>query len=156
MRKTTIPKQNLGELKTPGYFARITRQRGGGFLVEFPDLPGCLTEGDNLEDALAHAREALSGWLFVAIKNGDDIPEPEVYRGRSYYEIIPELDVAVPLLLLMARCRRGLTQKDVAKVLGITQQAYRKFEIPGLSNPTVRTLGRLSRVFDTRFMIRAA
>ena len=44
------------------YYARITKQRGGGYLVEFPDLSGCLTEGKDLKTALANAREALSGW----------------------------------------------------------------------------------------------
>jgi transcriptional regulator with XRE-family HTH domain len=34
----------------------------------------------------------------------------------------------------------------VAAALGISQQAYRKFETPGKSNPTLKTLGRLSEV----------
>lgn len=50
------------------YYARITKQRGGGYLVEFPDLPGCLTEGNNVKTARANAREALSAWLFVALE----------------------------------------------------------------------------------------
>ena len=38
------------------------------FLVEFPDLPGCLTDGTDMEDARAMAVEALSGYLMSVIE----------------------------------------------------------------------------------------
>ncbi|RJO71132.1 MAG: type II toxin-antitoxin system HicB family antitoxin [Myxococcales bacterium] len=125
------------------YYARLTPQEEGGFLVEFPDLPGCLTEGDSLEDALANAREALSGWLYVAVKEDDDIPAPTVYKSRRYHPVTPDLDVTIPLLILWTRKRKGLTQEQMAEALGVTQQAYRKLEIPGKSNPRLKTLARL-------------
>jgi predicted RNase H-like HicB family nuclease len=34
------------------------------YLVEFPDLPGCLTEGKTLEEAAQNAKEALTGYQF--------------------------------------------------------------------------------------------
>ena len=33
------------------------------YMVEFPDLPGCLTEGKSLDDAKSNAKEALTGYL---------------------------------------------------------------------------------------------
>lgn len=125
------------------YPARITRQRDGEFLVEFPDLPGCLTEGETREEALENAREALSAWLYAAVKTGEDIPEPSAHRGRNFHRVSPDLDVTIPLLILMARKRKGWTQEEMAATLGVTQQAYRKLEIPGKSNPTLKTLSRL-------------
>jgi antitoxin HicB len=138
------------------YWARVTKQRGGGYLVAFPDLPGCLTEGRTVRDALANAHEALSGWLFVALKHGDSIPVGRTRRQRGYHRVTPDLDVAVPLAILSARKRRGLTQVAVAKELGITQQAYRKFETPGRSNPTLKTLERISEVLGLELTLRAA
>jgi predicted RNase H-like HicB family nuclease len=38
----------------------------GGYWVEAPALPGCVSEGDTLEEALANIREAAEGWLEVA------------------------------------------------------------------------------------------
>ena len=152
-REMTYPFTELGNIE---YYARITKQRGREYLVEFPDLPGCLTEGDSIEDAISNAREALSGWLFVAIKHGDKVAPPTVYHGRNYMRITPDLDVAVPLLILWARKRCGFTQKQVASALGISQQAYRKFEIPGRSNPTIKTLARLSSVLGVHFTVQPA
>ena len=34
----------------------------GGYTVEFPDLPGCVTEGNDLEEAFEMAIDAASGW----------------------------------------------------------------------------------------------
>src|SRR5262245_37240565 len=83
-----------------GYYARIRKQRGGGYLGEFPDLRGCLTEGATLAEARKNAREALSGWLFVAIKHGDAVPAGRAHRGRSFDRIVPELDVRIALAIL--------------------------------------------------------
>ena len=38
----------------------------GGFWAEAPALPGCVSEGETLEEALANIREAAEGWLEVA------------------------------------------------------------------------------------------
>jgi|MudIll2142460700_1097286.scaffolds.fasta_scaffold275355_2 predicted RNase H-like HicB family nuclease/DNA-binding XRE family transcriptional regulator len=138
------------------YYARITKQRGGGYLVEFPDLSGCLTEGKDLKTALANAREALSGWLFVALKHGDHVPAGRVRHGRGYHRIVPDLDVSVPLVIRMGRQRRGLTQRQVAAALGISQQAYQRLESPGKSNPTLKTLDRLSGILGLEFHLEAA
>ena len=109
-----------------------------------------------MQEALDHAREALSGWLFVAIRKGDEIPPSRVRRGRGYHLVVPDLDVAVPLAILFARKRRGFPQKQVAGALGISQQAYRKFELPGKSNPTLKSLQRLSEVLGLQLGLRAA
>jgi antitoxin HicB len=143
------------EIVQSGYYARIMKQRGR-YLVEFPDLPGCLTEGKTIREALDHGREALSGWLFVAIKKGDVVLPSRVRRGREYHLIAPDVDVAIPLAILFARKRRGFTQEQVADALGISQQAYRKFEMPGKSNPTLRSLQRLSEVLGLELSLRAA
>lgn len=48
----------------------------GGFWVEFPDLPGCNTEGETLEDALANASEALGLYLVALDEDGAPFPVP--------------------------------------------------------------------------------
>jgi predicted RNase H-like HicB family nuclease len=47
----------------------------GGFVVEFPDLPGCVTEGKNLEEAIEMGMDAACGWILGELEDGEKIPE---------------------------------------------------------------------------------
>ena len=44
--------------------------------VTVPDLPGCVSAGDTLEQALANAGEAILGHLEVMVEDGQPVPEP--------------------------------------------------------------------------------
>ncbi len=48
---------------------------GDGYTVEFPDLPGCVTEGDSLADAMEMAQDAASGWVLGELEDGNPIPK---------------------------------------------------------------------------------
>lgn len=56
----------------------------GGYVVEFPELPGCLTQGETLQEAHDMAQDAKRTWLLDALSHGDSIPEPasDEYSGR--------------------------------------------------------------------------
>lgn len=47
----------------------------GGYVVSFPDLPGCITCGETMETALSNAEDAEEAWLEAAIEDGIKIPE---------------------------------------------------------------------------------
>ena len=51
----------------------------GGYVVEFPDLPGCVTEGKNLEDAFENATDAASGWVLDVLEEGNVVPKSSDY-----------------------------------------------------------------------------
>ena len=40
----------------------------GGFVVSFPDLPGCITCGETVESAVANAMDAKKEWLVAALE----------------------------------------------------------------------------------------
>jgi predicted RNase H-like HicB family nuclease len=44
--------------------------------VVVPDLPGCFSAGDTLEEAMIQAENAITGWIEAAIDGGQDIPAP--------------------------------------------------------------------------------
>jgi predicted RNase H-like HicB family nuclease len=46
----------------------------GGYWAEVPALPGCITEGDSMEEVMANLQDAIEGWLAVA--NCRDAVEP--------------------------------------------------------------------------------
>lgn len=47
---------------------------GTGFTVTVPDLPGCVTEGENLADAISMAQDAASGWVLDELEDGAAAP----------------------------------------------------------------------------------
>lgn len=48
----------------------------GGFTATFPDLPGCLTCADTIEELVINAEDAKKEWLSIAIEDGVSITEP--------------------------------------------------------------------------------
>ena len=58
------------------YPAIFTPFEGGdGYAVEFPDLPGCVTEGQDLVDAIFMATDAASGWVLTELEDGKEAQE---------------------------------------------------------------------------------
>jgi antitoxin HicB len=43
----------------------LSKNEGGGYLVEYPDIPGCMSDGETIEEAIANGREALRDCLQV-------------------------------------------------------------------------------------------
>jgi predicted RNase H-like HicB family nuclease len=58
------------------YPAVFTPEKEGGYSVHFPDLHGCLTEGDTADEAIKMAFEALEGYLDVCLDKGKVLPPP--------------------------------------------------------------------------------
>ncbi len=52
------------------------------FIVEVPELPGCMADGATYEEAIDHAQQVISEWIETAKSIGRPIPEP---RGRLAY-----------------------------------------------------------------------
>jgi antitoxin HicB len=59
---------------------------GGGWLVEFPDLPGCIADGGTPEEALREAADALRSYVETLRELGRPVPPPSrlaaTYSGR--------------------------------------------------------------------------
>jgi predicted RNase H-like HicB family nuclease len=48
----------------------------GGFVVECPAIPGCVSEGETIEEAMANIRDAIGGCLAVLREQGDPSTNP--------------------------------------------------------------------------------
>ena len=57
----------------------------GGYAASYPDLPGCITCSDTMEDALANAIDAKRVWLEAALQDGIEIAEPVTETDLSQY-----------------------------------------------------------------------
>ncbi|WHH59184.1 type II toxin-antitoxin system HicB family antitoxin [Petroclostridium sp. X23] len=58
----------------------------GGYTVTFPDLPGCITEGDSLQEAFEMAKEALALYLYNIEEDNEQIPEPSLPQDIDVIE----------------------------------------------------------------------
>ena len=59
----------------------------GGCTVTVPALPGCITEGDTVEEALANAREAIKCHLEGLAADGEPIPEEQAHPELALVEV---------------------------------------------------------------------
>ncbi len=56
------------------YTVELEPQKEGGYTVTVPVLPGCISEGDTLEEALRNIKDAIEGYLKVLAKHNRSIP----------------------------------------------------------------------------------
>ena len=103
---------------------------GEGFAVTFPDLPGAITEGDTLEQALYMAQDCLGGFLWAMEDDGDPFPEAsrigafKTDGDRVFYSLI-SVD--------LAEYRRIHSEKPVRKTLYIPKHLNDKAEAKGIN-----------------------
>jgi antitoxin HicB len=55
---------------------------GGGYMCEFPDLPGCMGDGATPEEAIADGKEALRASIETLRELGRDVPPPSTPTGE--------------------------------------------------------------------------
>lgn len=54
----------------------LSAEEGGGFLITFPDLPGCMSDGETEAEAIANGRDAFLCWVSAVADMGQPIPAP--------------------------------------------------------------------------------
>lgn len=95
-----MKKTNNSTLKYPVTIRPLTKEEGGGYLVEFPDLPGCMADGETVEEALNEAESAMKSWIETAKSFSDSIPEPGIatkYSGQWRLRVPKSLHAALTL-----------------------------------------------------------
>lgn len=55
----------------------LERERDGGYVVSVPVLPGCVSQGDSREEALANIQEAIELYIEDCRLSGDPVPEED-------------------------------------------------------------------------------
>ena len=69
--------QLIQEIVARPYRKVISGDDLDGYLAEAPELAGCVTAGETVEEALSMLRDAMEGWIECALVAGEDIPLPE-------------------------------------------------------------------------------
>lgn len=66
----------MAALEYPVLLEPLSPEDGGGFLATAPDLPGCISDGETPEEALANIRDAIATWIEAARDMGRPVPTP--------------------------------------------------------------------------------
>ena len=82
------------------YIAIVHKETKSDFGVSFPDFPGCITAGKNIDEAKDMAQEALTLHIHGMLEDGEQLPDPsrleEIMSDPDYANAIAYLVVSVP------------------------------------------------------------
>lgn len=81
------------------YVAKLTPEKDGGYSVTFPDIPGCITQGDTKAEALKMATEALE-LVLEEYLDGRPLPDPDTDEDKDngLYPVFVNAKLAKKLL----------------------------------------------------------
>lgn len=76
--------KTLNDYMEMSYRMEVVEDRDeGGFVVSYPELPGCITCGETIETAVANALDAKKAWIEAALEDGVAIQEPDSLEDYS-------------------------------------------------------------------------
>jgi antitoxin HicB len=74
-RKSKRRSSGIFQVIKDGIVLELQPEPECGYTISVPSLPGCLSYGDTFEKAIEMIKDAIEGWLAIAIKEGIPIPE---------------------------------------------------------------------------------
>lgn len=128
------------------YPANFYYEKEGGYSVEIPDLLGCITQGDNLEEAMEMAQDAALGWILTAIEEEEEIPKPSSIEqikieGKGFKTLL--------LLDIDQYSEKYGTKKSVKKTLTIPEWLNKRAEKVGINFSQVLQESLLNKIVKT-------
>lgn len=87
-------------LKYSALIRALSKEEGGGYLIEIPELPGCMADGETIEEAFADAESAIESWVQTAHEFSDPVPVPSVskrYSGQWRLRVPKSLHAALAM-----------------------------------------------------------
>lgn len=112
------------------YPAKFYYEKDGGYSVEVPDLVGCVTQGETLEEAMEMAQDAALGWLLTAIEEEEEIPKPstmeEIKVGKEGFKTLL-------LLNIDEYTEKYGSKKSIKKTLTVPQWLNKRAERLGIN-----------------------
>lgn len=130
------------------YHFKIHRE-GKGFWANCIELEGLATQGETKEELSKNMHEALNLHLSEPADSKIIFPLPRSkVRGSSIVSVEVDPQIAFAFYLRRIRLKRGLTQKDVAQLLGFKNlYSYQRLEKAKTANPELATIIHLKRLF---------
>jgi len=96
--RSNIMRKDLDFYLNLHYPVTVHTDPDGGFVAEIEEFPGCMTQGETLEEVFEAIEDARRGWIQVTYEDGQDIPLPrdvEEYSGKILVRIPKNLHRAL-------------------------------------------------------------
>ena len=91
----------------------IPTDEGAGYVVSFPDLPGCIADGSTIDEAIIEARDAFDAWIMAEKEDKGELPKPKNYSGQ-FVQCIPK---SLHRQLAKRADREGVSLNQLANTL---------------------------------------
>jgi predicted RNase H-like HicB family nuclease len=103
------------------YIALIHKETGSAFGASFPDLPGCISLADTLEELRPMIEEALGFHIEGIVEDGDAVPEAstldQILKAEGYADAVAVMVVKAPELAeATVRVNITLPEKTLAQI----------------------------------------
>lgn len=122
------------------YPIAIEHEPGSAYGVQFPDLPGCFSAGDTLDEAIANASEALAFHIEGLLDAGEKIPTP---LDLAHHATNPEFTGMIWAVVSMDLA--SLSGKSKRLNISLPERVLRRIDAAALKNGESRS-GYLARV----------
>lgn len=104
------------------YIAFIHKDPDSAYGVSFPDMPGCISAGDTIDEAVQNAVEALSGHVRMLEADGDPVPKPRDFDAVMADDSLAEdREGAMTTIIPLVRDRGSSTRVNVSFDLGLLE-----------------------------------
>ncbi len=134
------------------YIANI-HKKDGVYSVEFYDVPGCITFGATLDEAKKRAKNALDGTLAVMLAHNKPLPESTLAECEKNGLYAINVDTQLATAYIVFEARRGKTATEMSRKMGISRQAYQRFENPK-TNMSIMSLDKIAQANGKKLEIR--
>ena len=129
------------------YPVNLEAAEEGGFVVTFPDIPEAITQGEDRDDALLQAADALETALDFYLENGRPVPLPSKQKRDQPVVELPT-SLAAKVLLINEMMAQKVRPAELARRLSITPQEVNRLvnihhtsKIDGIAG-ALRALGK--------------
>lgn len=85
----TSVKKMQSPFEYPFQMRPLSSEEGGGWLISFPDLPGCMSDGETPEEAMANGKDALEAWIAAMREAGKEIPTAGELPSGKFVARVP-------------------------------------------------------------------
>ena len=116
-------------METLAYAVRLEPAKEGGHVVTCRDLPEVFTQGDDIEEALAQASDAMDETFAARIDDGEDFPETSAPR-KGEYVVAPSSDLGAKGAPYLAMKEAAISKAALARTLQVDEKEVRRLLDP--------------------------